>query len=63
MEALVIRPDFTIEYIHKSREQNYERTKGMTVEEKVAYYNNSREEAERETERCRTLKRKAVVNV
>ena len=63
MEALVISPDFTIEYIHKSREQNYERTKGMTVEEKVAYYNNSREEAERETERCRTLKRKAVVNV
>lgn len=35
----------------------------MTVEEKVAYYNNSREEAEREIERCRALKRKAVVNV
>lgn len=27
MEALVISPDFTIEDIHKIREQNYERTK------------------------------------
>lgn len=35
MEALVISPDFTIEDIHKIREQNYERTKGMTVAEKL----------------------------
>ena len=45
MEALVIGPDFTIEDIHKIREQNYERTKDMTVAEKVAYYNNSGKEA------------------
>lgn len=31
MEALVISPDFTIEDIHKIREQNYERIKDMTV--------------------------------
>lgn len=43
-------PDFTIEDIHKIREQNYERTKDMTVAEKVAYYNNSGKEAEREIE-------------
>ncbi len=48
MDALVISPDFTIEDIHKIREQNYERTKDMTVAEKVAYYNNSGKEAERE---------------
>ena len=30
----------------------------MTVAEKVAYYNNSGKEAEREIERCRALKRK-----
>ena len=33
METLVISPDFTIEDIHKIREQNYERTKDMTVAE------------------------------
>lgn len=60
MEALVISPDFTIEDIHKIREQNYERTKDMTVAEKVAYYNNSGKEAEREIDRRRALKRKTV---
>lgn len=61
MEALIISPDFTIEDIHKIREQNYERTKDMTVAEKVAYYNNSGREAEKEIERRRALKRKVVV--
>ncbi len=58
MEALVISPDFTIEDIHRIREQNYERTKDMTVEEKVAYYNNLGKDAEREIERRRILKQK-----
>lgn len=60
MEALVISPDFTIEDIHKIREQNYEWTKDMTVAEKVAYYNNSGKEAEREIERRKALKQNAV---
>lgn len=59
MKTLSISPDFTIEDIHKIREQNYERTKGMTVEEKVAYYNNLGKEAEREIERRRVRKRKS----
>ena len=63
MEALLISPDFTIEDIHKIREQNYERTKDMTVAEKVAYYNNSGKEAEREIERRRASKQKTTVNV
>lgn len=63
MEALVISPDFTVEDIHKIREQNYERTKDMTVAEKVAYYNNSSKEAEKEIERRRALKRKTVVGM
>ncbi len=63
MEALVISPDFTIEDIHKIREQNYERTKDMTVAEKVAYYNNSGKEAEKEIERRRALKRKVVASM
>ena len=62
MEALVISPNFTIEDIHKLREYNYERTKDMTVAEKVAYYNNSDKDAEREVERHRVLKRKVVEN-
>ena len=63
MEALVISPDFTIEDIHKIREQNSERIKDMTVAEKVACYNNSGKEAGREIERRRALKRKAVVSM
>ena len=63
MEALVISPDFTIEDIHKIREQNYERTKDMTIAEKVAYYNNSGKEAEKEIERRRALKRKVVASM
>ena len=60
METLVISPDFTIEDIHKIREQNYEKTKDMTVAEKVAYYNNSGKEAEKEINRRRALKRKSI---
>lgn len=63
MEVLVISPDFTIEDIHKIREQNYEWTKNMTVAEKVAYYNNSGKEAEREIERRRALKQEGVASV
>ena len=63
MGALVISPDFTIKDIHKIREQNYERTKNMTVAEKVAYYNNSGKEAEREIERRRALKRKHIAGM
>ena len=63
MEKPILSPDFTIEDIHKIREQNYERTKDMTVAEKVAYYNNSGKEAEREIERRRALKHKAVASM
>lgn len=63
VEVLVISPDFTIEDIHKIREQNYEWTKNMTVAEKVAYYNNSGKEAEREIERRRALKQEGVASV
>ncbi len=59
METSVINPDFTVEDIHRIREQNYERTRDMTVEEKVAYFNNSGKEAEKEIEQRRALKRKA----
>lgn len=63
MEALVISPDFTIDDIHKIREQNYEITKDMTIDEKVSYYNNSGKEAEQEIERRRALKRKGIVSI
>jgi hypothetical protein len=58
METLVISPDFTIDDIHKIREHNYERTKNMTTEEKIAYYNTAGMEAQKEIERRRALKRK-----
>ena len=59
----IINPSVLLESIHKIREQNYERTKDMTVAEKVAYYNNSGKEAEREIERRRALKRKVVASM
>ena len=59
----VISPDFTIDDIHKIRELNYEKTKDMTIEEKVIYYNNSGKDAEKEIERRRALKRKAKGNI
>ena len=63
METLAISPDFTVEDIHKIREQNYEKTKDMTVAEKVAYYNNSGKEAEKEINRRRALKRRTIASV
>jgi hypothetical protein len=60
METLVISPDFTIDDIHKIREQNYERTKNMTMEEKIAYYNTAGMDAQKEIERRRALKRKSA---
>ena len=63
METLAISPDFTVEDIHKIREQNYEKTKDMTVAEKVAYYNNSGKEAEKEINRRRALKRRTIARV
>lgn len=63
MGTLIISPDFTIEDIHRIREENYERTKDMTMQEKIAYYNSSGRDAEREIDRRRALKRKIAVNV
>jgi hypothetical protein len=39
MERLEISPNFTIEDIHKIRENNYNLTKDMTSQEKRDYYN------------------------
>lgn len=39
METLIISPKFTIEDIHKVRENNYNITKDMTPQERRDYYN------------------------
>ena len=39
METLIISPNFTIEDIHKVRENNYNITKDMTPQERRDYYN------------------------
>lgn len=38
-DTLVISPKFSIEDIHKVRENNYNKTKDMTAQEKRDYYN------------------------
>ena len=39
LNTLIISPKFTIEDIHKVRENNYNKTKDMTAQEKRDYYN------------------------
>lgn len=51
MSGIVICPNFTIDDIHKIREENYEHTKNMSMEEKVAYYNGLGKKAEEEIKR------------
>ncbi|MCD8300772.1 MAG: hypothetical protein LUC41_06340 [Clostridiales bacterium] len=53
MSIAYISPDFTIEDIHKIRERNYERTKDMTREEKLEYYNSRGVNAAEEINRIR----------
>ena len=48
VEMAFISPGFTVDDIHKIREENYERTKGMSTEEKVIYYRGLGKGAERE---------------
>lgn len=55
MANAVISPKFTIEDIHKIREENYEKTKNMTMAEKIAYYNSLGKEAAKEIEKRKTL--------
>ena len=40
---LEISPDFTLEDIRKIRDYNYEITKNMTTQERIAYYNKGAE--------------------
>ena len=44
MEKPILSDDFTIEDIHKLREYNYEKTKDLTRQEKIDYYNNKGKE-------------------
>ena len=55
MANAVISPKITIEDIHKIREENYEKTKNMTMAEKIAYYNGLGKEAAKEIEKRKTL--------
>ncbi len=57
--TLEISPDFTIEDIHRVRENNYEATKHMTVEEKLHYYNTPRTDAEEQIGRLRVKRKEA----
>ena len=61
--ALEISPDFTIEDIHRVRENNYEATKHMTVEEKLHYYNTPRTDAEEQIERLRAKRNAGLLSV
>lgn len=55
MANAVISPKITIEDIHKIREENYEKTKNMTMAEKISYYNGLGKEAAKEIEKRKTL--------
>jgi len=40
---LEISPDFTLEDIRKIRDYNYEMSKNMTMQDRIAYYNTGAE--------------------
>ena len=56
METLVISPNFTIEDIHKVRENNYNITKDMTPQERRDYYNKRGMEVHRLIQERKLLK-------
>lgn len=58
METLVISPDFTIEDIHKVRENNYNITKDMTPQERRDYYNKRGMEVHRQIQERKYRKHK-----
>ena len=39
MNKPILSPNFTIDDIHKLREYNYYKTKDMTTQERIDYYN------------------------
>ncbi len=51
---------FTIDDIHRIREQNYYRVKDMTTQEKVEYYNSRGREIQKEIDKIRENRRKRV---
>lgn len=56
MKPLAISPDFTIEDIHKVRENNYNITKNMTPQERRDYYNQRGMEVHRHIQERKTQK-------
>lgn len=52
-DTMEISPDFTVEDIHRIRERNYEKTKHMSIKEKLIYYNTPRTDAEEKIEQLR----------
>lgn len=62
MRTLVISPNFTIEDIHKVRENNYNITKNMTPQERRDYYNNRGMEIHRQIQERKLQKRNANEN-
>ena len=61
METLVISPNFTIEDIHKVRENNYNITKDMTPQERRDFYNKRGMEVHRQIqERKKQQRRNAL---
>ena len=56
---LEISPDFTLEDIRKIRDYNYQMTKNMTTQDRIAYYNKGAESFRKEFEEFKAKKRVA----
>ncbi len=59
MSEMVFNNSFSVDDIHKLREQHYERTKNMTIEERIKEISKGAEEFKKEL-RERKLKRKII---
>lgn len=53
VEEPILSPDFTLEDIRKLRDYDYEMTKDMTDEEKIAYYNTPKSDFGEQIKRLR----------
>lgn len=60
-DTLEISPDFTVEDIHRIRERNYEKTKHMTDEEKLRYYNTPRTDAEEQIKQIKAKRQNTAL--
>ena len=61
MNKPVFKDSFSVDDIHKLREYNYEITKNMTKEERIAYINDKAEKAKEKINKIKAEREKMAI--